>query len=223
MSEDAAAPEAVLFSQMEPGADWEQEFNEWYDREHVPARLALPGFVSACRYTAVRGAPKYAVAYYLTGLDVLDTAGYRQLKQQPGERTARMLASVTGFTRYVAEEINRGVRPGVPADPAVAPFLYVVLFAVPAEQETEFNRWYDEDHSPILLRIPQWWQIRRYRIRTGSPERWTHLALHALGDLTALEAPERTQARQTPWRTRLAAQPWFQPEYAVYSRLPPAW
>ncbi len=216
-------PEAVLFSQMQPGMDGEDAFNEWYDREHVPARLALPGFTAACRYTVVRGTPKYAVAYYMTGLDVLETSAYRQLKQQPSERTARMLASVTGFTRYVAEEIGRLMRPANPADPVAAPYLYVVLFAVPPDHEGEFNHWYDEDHCPLLLRNQHWWQIRRYRIRTGEPQQWTHLALHHLGDLSALESPERSEARRTPWRERLAAQPWFQPEYAVYSRRPSAW
>ncbi len=215
--------EAVLFSQMQPGAGWEDEFNEWYNHEHVPVRLALPGFLRACRYTVVQGSPKYAVAYYLDGLGALETPGYRRLKQEPGERTTRMLASVTGFTRYVAEEIRRVIRPGASADPVASPYLYVVLFAVPADRADDFDRWYDEDHCPLLLRSRHWWQIRRYRIASATPDRWTHLALHYLGDLAALESPERAQARSTPWRARLAAEPWFAPEYAVYSRMAPAW
>lgn len=220
---EARAPEAVLFSQMQPGADWEDDFNDWYDREHVPARLALPGFTAACRYTAVQGSPKYAVAYYMRGLEVLETPGYTGLKQHPDKRSRRMLASVSGFTRYVAEEINRFARPAAPVDPVAAPFLYVVLFAVPPEAEAEFNRWYDKDHCPILLRNRHWWQIRRFRIREGTPDRWTHLALHYLGDLAALESAERSEARRSPWREQIASRSWFQPAYAVYSRLPMKW
>ncbi len=213
-------PEAVLFSQMSPDAEWEDEFNDWYNREHVPSRLAMPGFVGASRYVAVEGSPRYAVVYYMTGLHVLNTPAYQQLKREPGERTARMLASVRGFTRYVGEEIARFTRPDAPDDANVASHLYAVLFAVPPEHDAEFNRWYDEEHCPILLRNRQWGQIRRYRIREGTPPQWTHLALHYLGDLSALDSPERGEARATPWRARLAAQTWFRPEYAVYARLP---
>lgn len=185
--------------------------------------MALPGFLGAGRYTVVDGSPKYAVVYHLAGLDALETQGYQQLKQGPSERTARMLASVTGFTRYVGEEIRRVVRPGADANPHAAPYLYAVLFTVPPDRDEAFNHWYDDDHSPVLLQNPHWWQIRRYRIRTGTPDRWSHLALHHLGDLAAMSSPERAQARQTPWRARLAAEPWFAPEYATYRRLPVVW
>ncbi len=214
---------AVLLSQMQPGAEREDEFNEWYDREHVPARLTLPGFTGACRYIAVQGTPKYAVVYYMTGLDVLQQPPYQQLKQQPSERTARMLASVTRFTRYVAEETSRFVRADANVDPLTVLYLHMVLFAVPSDDVVEFERWYDEEHCPMLLRNRHWLQIRRYSIREGTPDHWTHLALHYLGDLAALESAERRAARDTPWRKRLAAQPWFKPEYAVCSRLPPRW
>jgi hypothetical protein len=215
--------EAVLFSQMEPEPSWEEEFNQWYDREHVPARLAVPGVLGACRYVAIQGAPRYAVTYYLSGLDALRHPAYVRLKEAPGERTARMLASVQGFTRYVGEELTRARRPDAPTDPTAAPVLYAVLFAVPADRAAEFARWYDEEHCPLLLESPHWWQVRRYAIREGTPGAWTHLALHSLGDLAALDGPERARARGTPWRARLAAEPWFAPRAAVYRRLPPAW
>lgn len=216
-------PEAVLFSQMQPGVEWEAEFNTWYDHEHVPVRLALPGFLGARRYTAVQGSPKYAVVYYLAGLHALETPGYRRITQTPGERTARMLASVSGFTRYAGEEIGRFVRPGAEADPLAPRYLYAVFFNVPGDRAEAFNQWYDEEHCPLLLKNPQWRHIRRYRIRSGTPDRWTHLALHYLGDVAALASSERTAARQTPWRARLAAEPWFAPASAVYERLPAPW
>ena len=42
--------EAVLFSQMQPGAEWEDEFNDWYDREHVPNLRAVSVVRRARRY-----------------------------------------------------------------------------------------------------------------------------------------------------------------------------
>jgi hypothetical protein len=38
-------------------AQHEQEFNEWYNPEHLPELLAVPGILAAARYEAVRGGP----------------------------------------------------------------------------------------------------------------------------------------------------------------------
>jgi hypothetical protein len=37
---------------------YEEEFNAWYNTEHLPELLALPGFLDAARYVATRGGPK---------------------------------------------------------------------------------------------------------------------------------------------------------------------
>jgi hypothetical protein len=37
---------------MSPPAHEEAKFNDWYDQEHIPLRVAIPGFVSAQRYLA---------------------------------------------------------------------------------------------------------------------------------------------------------------------------
>ena len=34
-----------------------QEFNEWYNKEHLPELLSVPGILSAARYEAVKGGP----------------------------------------------------------------------------------------------------------------------------------------------------------------------
>ena len=34
-----------------------QEFNEWYNKEHLPELLSVPGILSAARYEAVEGWP----------------------------------------------------------------------------------------------------------------------------------------------------------------------
>ena len=62
------------------------------------------------------------------------------------------------------------------------------------------------------------WPVRRFRITDGEPEHWTHLGLHYLNDVKALESPERAQARKTPWRDRLAAEPWFKGKYTLFDR-----
>lgn len=195
----------LLFSQMQPPPTWEEDFRDWYESEHIPARMALPGFASAVRYRAVEGSPDYLACYFIDDLDVLSTPVYQQLKSAPSERTARMLGAVTGFTRYTCAEISDtgdvGRKPGL---------VMVVAFAVPESDAADFDDWYEHEHVPLLMQADGWLRVRRYRTRPGSDgPPWTHLALHELRDATALDAPERGQARTTPWRDRLAARPWF--------------
>ncbi len=34
-----------------------QDFNKWYNEEHLPELLSVPGILSAARYEAVKGGP----------------------------------------------------------------------------------------------------------------------------------------------------------------------
>jgi hypothetical protein len=42
----------LLLTMTEPPPAMEEEFNAWYDREHLPERLSIPGFRSARRWVA---------------------------------------------------------------------------------------------------------------------------------------------------------------------------
>lgn len=195
----------LLFSQMQPPPGSEEDFNDWYETEHIPARMALPGFASATRYRVVEGAPDYLACYFLDDLAVLQTPEYQALKSEPTERTARMLSSVSGFTRYTCTELSDTG----PAERDAA-LLMVVAFDVPDDDAAEFDDWYESEHVPLLMQASGWLRVRRYRTLPGSDgPHWTHLALHELADASALDAPERERARSTTWRERLAARRWF--------------
>lgn len=49
------------------------EYNEWYDQEHLPRLVTVPGVTRARRYTAVSGAPRYLTAYELTDRDAFES------------------------------------------------------------------------------------------------------------------------------------------------------
>jgi hypothetical protein len=195
----------LLFSQMEPPPGWEADFHDWYETEHIPQRMALPGFASATRYEALDGEPRYLACYFLDDMAVLDTPEYQRLKTHPGERTERMLGNVLGFTRYLCDQISDTGPDGSDAH------LYVVAFAVPDADEPDFEAWYQDEHVGLLMRVPGWRRIRRYRVRrpgfAGPP--WTHLALHEIDSPAVLDRPERAAARDTPRREALTRRPWF--------------
>jgi hypothetical protein len=197
----------LLFSQMEPPAGAEAEFHDWYNNQHIPERMRIPGFAEAIRYEQLGDAEtaRYLACYFLDDVAALSTPEYLKLKSDPGERTARMLREVRRFTRYICDQTSDT---GAADEPTG--ILYVVAFSVPESDRADFDGWYDEEHVPLLMKVPGWLRVRRYVARPGSDgPPWTHFALHELRDLNALDAPERAAARDTPRRDALASRDWF--------------
>ena len=54
----------------------EDEFNAWYDTEHIPERLAVPGFETGLRFVCITGAPRYLAMYDLARPEVLQSPDY---------------------------------------------------------------------------------------------------------------------------------------------------
>jgi hypothetical protein len=109
------ARKGFLMVTMEPPAGLEEEFNDWYDTEHVPERQAVPGFQTATRYVCLGGWPRYLALYDLAAPEVIDGPGYRAIS---GERfspwTKRILLRMRGFYRLFGEQVY-------PAESLVAP------------------------------------------------------------------------------------------------------
>lgn len=100
-------PRGLLLVMMDVDPEHEEDFNRWYDEEHVAERLSVPGFVSARRFRAVEGAPKYLALYELEGPEVLDTDAYRYWHAEgQTEWTKRILDKVSGFVRNVYVEME---------------------------------------------------------------------------------------------------------------------
>ena len=58
----------LFYVYTEPGTLDEAEFHDWYDHEHGPARLTVPGFRTAMRYRALDGErPSWLALYELDG------------------------------------------------------------------------------------------------------------------------------------------------------------
>lgn len=197
---------ALLFSQMDPPPGRDQEFADWYECDHIPARMVIKGFTGAARYQNLEPEPAHLAVYELDDVDVLQTDEYKQLKAHPSALTTEMLSTVSSFTRYTLETI---ADTGAVED--AAPYLFAVAFDVPAEHETEFDDWYATEHIPLLMQVPEWRRVRR--LRTVGDQAGPHLtrfALHELQSLDALKAPQRNIARTTEWRSRLSdAHDWF--------------
>lgn len=98
----------LIVARLDPPPELEEEFNDWYDTEHLPERLRVPGFSTARR--VVRDArPRYLACYDLEELAILEGEAYRSVS---GDRrsawTARMLRKTRLFERRVYEQILPG-------------------------------------------------------------------------------------------------------------------
>jgi len=209
----------ILFSEMTPPPGREAAFHGWYDQEHIPVRMAVPGFLSGQRYRdTAEGAAGFLAVYEMADLAVLKTPAYGEVKNRPSDVTRTMLASVTGFTRYLGVETSvrrQGLAGGSALD---APLLYAVWFDVPQERLADFDAWYETDHVPLLMECSEWRMVRRFAVTQGEPGPFNRLALHYLADRSALSSEARERARGTPWRARLAVEPWFRGTYKVFER-----
>lgn len=75
---EQAIGKAVMVVFMEPVEGTEQEFNDWYNRHHVPERGSVPGILNGRRYELSNGdeAPKYLAIYELENEAVLKSDAY---------------------------------------------------------------------------------------------------------------------------------------------------
>ena len=98
----------LVWTGVEPAA--EEDFNAWYDREHMAERLAVPGFLSARRYRAVTGDPPYFAAYDTESAEVLFSPAYLERLNNPTPWTERVMAAfrdtVRSVCRIAGEEGN---------------------------------------------------------------------------------------------------------------------
>ena len=66
----------ILIAAMDFSAAPEDEFHDWYDLEHIPERLRVPGFLNADRWIGIDN-PKISVATYdLDNVSVLHSPAY---------------------------------------------------------------------------------------------------------------------------------------------------
>jgi len=193
----------LFYVYTDPGTVPEAEFHDWYDHEHGPRRLKVPGFQNGNRYGARDDAkPAWLVTYDLDSPDVLDTPEYKALGATASEHDKAVGAGLATLDRRVYGEISSdGAAPDSPA-----PVLLAVAMTVPPDGEDDVQAWYDDEHIPMLREVPGWGRIRRFRLVRGmdgpAPEL---LSLHELAGPAVLEEPSFRAAISTPWRDRIVA------------------
>lgn len=90
-------------------AEWE----DWHSSEHMPERLAIPGFLRGTRWVALSGAPSYFVLYEVAGLATLTGGAYLERLNNPTAWSRKMMPHHRNMVRSLCV-LRKGYGGGIP-------------------------------------------------------------------------------------------------------------
>jgi hypothetical protein len=168
------------------------EFNDWYDTEHIPERRGVPEFINAERWLGADD-PRVSIATYdLQSLDVLRSAPYLAIAHDSlSPWSKRVIARCRRLCRFEAEQLA----PGNVVAPAAARGLLLTAMNVDAAIEPGFDAWYRTEHLPRLAQVPGCLAARWFRIVSGVQRR---VALYHLTDPEVAASVAWEQAGNAP-------------------------
>jgi hypothetical protein len=138
---------AVLTFSNDVAAGHESDWTEWHDREHVPERLAIPGFLRLRRYVALGPGPRFFFFYETEDAGVLQSPAYLERLSQPTPWTRACIAHIRNNMRTVCRvttTLGRGIG-GVMA---------VVQTGPAPERADDLRRWLVDTGLPGALARP---------------------------------------------------------------------
>ena len=89
---DAVAPAGcggLLVNAMNVVPEHEDEFNRWYNEEHLPGLAAVPGTICARRYRDPSGTHRYLALYHLESPEVTFTEAWKKAAGTPWTERVR--------------------------------------------------------------------------------------------------------------------------------------
>src|SRR6266496_3838172 len=144
---------------------YDEEFNAWYDTQHLPQLLSMPGFLDGARYVALKGGPKYLAAYEIESAEAVQTPEFLNRTVPPWDRRMSPRVIGTHLTRIVGTQIfpdGRG-RTGR----GMAPVLQIGRMSVPEDVDAQWNAWYNGEYIPGYRKVPGVIYARRFKVVEG--------------------------------------------------------
>ena len=177
------------------GPEHEDEFNRWYNEEHIPERLSIPGVLDAARYRATRGGPKYLACYELDEPEAWYSEPWQYWLNNPTEWSQRMSPGVVGIN-YI-RNLYRLIYPDhvseETAQAKMSPVLLVGRMSIHPQLEDQFNHSYNTERLPLCYDVPGYVRGRRFQAVMGEPK---YLTVHEMESLQVSASPE-----WEAWRT----------------------
>jgi len=165
----------------------EDEYNDWYDKIHVPDVLANPGFVRARGYVNKEfrdGRGKYMALYEIETDDIEKTMKVRREKRAKEHEQGRASANRPNFSftlwhDVLFKQIFERTAPQNSTSTTGKWLNFVEQNCDPA-REAEYHEWYNDMHIPDVLLTPSFVSARRYQIKDFLCGRGEYLAIYEI-------------------------------------------
>ncbi|KAH4098869.1 hypothetical protein HBH70_168700 [Parastagonospora nodorum] len=211
----------ILYVTMQPKEGLpEAQFHDWYQNEHGPNRLRLPFCKNGFRYRATdlenspgsQEKPEWMAIYDFDELEHLTREPYLKLRSAPVQsqrerdtmkqifvdrRNYDLLGEWKGDDFRDLQNVENEGEKNV---------MIAVSFQLQdgKDKEEELEKWYVQEHVPLLQKVPGWRRTRRFvtsylDLESGHRKEKEYLALHEYAPKNGLGGPEFQAAITTEW------------------------
>lgn len=99
---------ALLVVGLDPQPGYEDEYNDWYNEEHIPWLLPVPGVLRARRFRSIEGErePHYVAIYELSAPEIRHSGAFERAIDTPW--STRMRKHLTRWTTAIYRPIPTG-------------------------------------------------------------------------------------------------------------------
>ncbi|KIJ28900.1 hypothetical protein M422DRAFT_235497 [Sphaerobolus stellatus SS14] len=202
-----------VFGEIGPHSN-ENEFNDWYNSEHGPLRLTVPGFKTGYRCKAIDGLqPEWLALYDLTKPEVMTSDAYKALGAIASAEEKDIVSRLKMLNRRVYGMIQYLENPALQPTNLPAKYMLVVGVEFKPDVDEDIDKWYEEEHFPVFSKIPGWLRGRRYKLVStaelaGKAEKDalpapTYLSIHEWDNPNFMEAIKIADVYRYPWTQRV--------------------
>ncbi|KAH9861465.1 hypothetical protein J1614_011212 [Plenodomus biglobosus] len=215
----------ILYVTMQPKEGLpEAQFHDWYQNEHGPNRLRLPFCKNGFRYRATdlenasgsKEKPEWMAIYDFDELEWLTREPYMKLRSAPVQsqrerdtmkqifvdrRSYDLLGEWKSEAFMDLQKVENEGEKNV---------MIAISFSLQDGdgKEQELKKWYEEEHVPLLQKVPGWRRTRRFEtsyldLESGHRKEKEFLALHEYSPENGLGGPEFQAAISTEWCNKI--------------------
>ena len=190
---------ALLFVITSPDPDvTEEQYHDWYDGEHLPRRLTVPGITSALRFKASDDR-KWLAYYDMDSLDVLKSKEYAALKEKASDNEKTIIPKVNMDRRVYKLITTSGKQSATPPKTLLA----VEMTPYPSH-EKEFHHWYDTHYIPTMADIDGWCRSRRFElVEPLDSVQCKYLTLHEFDKENVFGGNRHDRAGNIKWKNEV--------------------